>query len=478
MQRAITLITLLAAGLPALAANEYAIVIAKDTLARPEWRAVAEALVAKHPGAVQVEWDKEVTEARAELARLHPRQVAFVARMEEAGVDFVKSVHRLTRKLDADPYTDCQWGIVTGFDAANALQIAQEAAPLVIRHTVAATDVAHECCDSAAWFSELKAGLRGHKEADGKVTDETGPADSAADIAKALEDPRTGLFITSGHASTRDWQPGYAYRNGHWRSKAGKLSAVDLGGVACDIHSPQAKVYLPIGNCLMGQIDGPDAMALAFMNRVGVRQMAGYTLPTWYGYAGWGLLDYFVEQPGRFTLTEAFFANQNALIHRLETYFPEAVREEAASPTGRISASAPVGAAAKAAGLTAQDAGGLLFDRDVVAFYGDPAWQARMAPGPLRWEQRWQQDAEGGSLEIIPKAEQNSFAPVNTNGSQRGGRPIMVFFHDRIDPASVKITAGAEFKPLITDDFLLLPLPDASAPAKPFKVSFSARKAD
>ena len=56
----------------------------------------------------------------------------------------------------------------------------------------------------------------------------------------------------------------------------------------------------------MGNIDGQDAMALAWMNDAGVKQMLGYTVPTWFGYQGWGVLDYFVEQPGRYTLTEAF----------------------------------------------------------------------------------------------------------------------------------------------------------------------------
>jgi hypothetical protein len=66
-----------------------------------------------------------------------------------------------------------------------------------------------------------------------------------------------------------------------------------------------------------------------------VRQMAGYVLPTWYGYQGWGLLDYFVEQPGRFTLTEAFHANHHALVHRLMTYFPGAEKVESVDGNGR-----------------------------------------------------------------------------------------------------------------------------------------------
>ena len=53
----------------------------------------------------------------------------------------------------------------------------------------------------------------------------------------------------------------------------------------------------------MGHIDGQQAMALAWLKTGGVRQMLGYTVPTWYGYAGWGCLDYFVEQPGPVSYT-------------------------------------------------------------------------------------------------------------------------------------------------------------------------------
>ncbi len=88
------------------------------------------------------------------------------------------------------------------------------------------------------------------------------------------------------------------------------------------IHAEAPKVYLPVGNCLLGHIDGPDAMALAFRNSAGVCQMMGYTEPTWYGYGGWGMLDYSLEQPGRFAVAEAFYANQQAMVHRLQAAFP------------------------------------------------------------------------------------------------------------------------------------------------------------
>jgi hypothetical protein len=470
------LLFLLAATSACGAGPSYTIVSSSASTADPGWKAVIAALQKKHPEAKHVIWEKNVTECLPDLTRQHPRYVCFVSQPNEASLEFVRGVHRLTRKLDADPFTDCRWGILTGADAANALQIAAEAKPLVIHHTVSGTDLATERLESAQTFSELEAGKRVVKAAGAKATSETGPADSSWDIATAFSKPETGLFITSGHATERGWQIGYRYKNGTWKSKGGDLFAVDLKGESKAIHSPAPKVYLPIGNCLMGHIDGPDAMALAFMKSAGVRQMAGYTLPTWYGYQGWGLIDYFVEQPGRYSLTDAFFANQAALIQRLRTHFPEIANEESDDPMGQISKPIPVGAAARSAGLNSQDANGLLFDRDVVAFYGDPAWDARLADGPLQWKESWKQETKGGSLEITPLAGESSFAPINTNGSQRGHRPIIRFFDHRIDPASVKITEGADLKPVITDDFLLMPLPAKAG--GPLRITFTAKAAE
>jgi len=458
----------------AAAAPSYTIVTSAAVAKDPAWQEVAAALQAKYPQAKRIIWDKAVDECLPGLAGQHPQFVCFVSPPAEVTLDFVRHVHRLTRKLDPDPFTDCRWGILTGYDAANALQIAKESSPLIIHRTLSGTDIATERCETAVTYSELEAGKKVVKEAGQAAVQSKGEADSSWDIAKALEQKETQLFITSGHASERNWQIGYRYKNGTWKSHAGDLLAVNLTGENHPIQSPSAKVYLPVGNCLIGHIDGPDAMALAYMKSAGVRQMTGYTLPTWYGYQGWGMLDYFVEQPGRYTMNEAFFANQHALEQRLLTYFPEIANEESDSPEGKIKKPIIVGEAAKAAGLTAQDAEGLLFDRDVVAFYGDPAWEARMASGPLQWKETWTQTADGCSLEITPQAGAATFKPVNTNGSQRGGRPIVRFFGHRIDPASVVITEGAALKPVITDDFLLVPLP-TDGREQPLKVSFTAK---
>ena len=277
------------------------------------------------------------------------------------------------------------------------------------------------------------------------------------------------MFVTSGHATERDWQIGFRYRNGQFRCEQGQLYGLDTAKNKIPIHSPNPKVYLPVGNCLMGHIDGRESMALAFMNSAGVDQMAGYTVLTWYGYGGWGMLDYFVEQPGRYTLAEAFFANQQALLHRLDTNFPGLVSADGDATDRPIRETD----ASRAAGLTLNDARGLLYDRDVVAFYGDPAWSAKMQTADCAWNQTLTEAGDRFTLDIKPRLGAKSFDPVNTNGSQRGGRPIFALLPRRIDAASVQISAGQDLKPLVTDNFVLVPLPTRCDPEREYRVTFS-----
>ena len=148
---------------------------------------------------------------------------------------------------------------------------------------------------------------------------------------------------------------------------------------------------------------------------------------------------------------------------------------EKVDPNGRPVGTSPkiaITAEAKSAGLTAQDLGGLLFDRDNVAFYGDPAWESRMAAGKLNWKQELKVENGTHTFTITPLAGAVSWKAVNKNGSQRGGRPIIQFLEKRIDPKKVKITAGAELHPVIADDFILVPLPEKADGA--VQVSFTA----
>lgn len=446
----------------------YAVVSSSKTAADPEWAEVIDELLQKHDG-FALAYQQDPAELRAALAERRPEYTCFVATPEEASREFVSKVHSLTRTLDADPYGDTIWGILTGFDAANALRIARHSEPLIVHNVASGTEFAMEMVDRGIWFSELEAGLYVEKESGDKPRRQSGPADSTAAIAGCLNEQRTDLFITSGHATERDWMLGFRYNNGFFKCRPGQLFAIDTQKQTTDIVSSNPKIYMPIGNCLMGHIDSRDAMALAWMNSAGVMQMLGYTVPTWYGYAGWGCLDYFLEQPGRYSFAEAVFANHQALLHRLYTHFPEANEATATDAT-----LAP-NAAGQRAGLTSQDARGLVFDRDVLAFYGDPAWQARMAPAPLPFEQSLTYVRDGDApvrytFIIAPNQGAGSFQTVNDNGSQRGGRPFFARLPIRID--AVEILAGNEYQPIVTENFILVPRPGKESPAESIKILF------
>ncbi len=454
------------------AGGGYGVVVSKATRDDSRWGAVVDALVEKH-GAKVLVFERSVAESLDGLRERMPRYVCFVAKPAEATREFVAEVHCLTRRLDEDPYTDAIWGILTGYDAACALRIAREAKPLTIERVASGTEIELGMCKEGMWYCELVKNRMVRKQPGGKPTEQKAPDDTTKALVDALNVYRAQLFVTSGHATERDWQIGYRYRNGQFRCQGGKLFGLDTRGERFPIDSPDPKVYLPVGNCLMGHINGPEAMALAWMNTAGVHQMIGYTVSTWYGYAGWGCLDYFLEQPGRFTAAEAFFANQQALLHRLESNFPGTVGMDV-RPGGSPRESITVSPQARQSGLSARDAQGLLFDRDVLAFYGDPAFSARMAPGAVAWEQRLSEKDGVYEFEILPQRGARSFEPINTNGSQRGGRPIVQLLPQRIK--LLEIIEGQDLQPLVTDNFLLVPHPGKCDPKRRYRVVFRARR--
>ena len=420
-------------------ASDYVVVIDAKTYQQQAWKQVADALIKKHDGELATYEDapREVLET---LQQLHPRYTCFVAPQSQVSRQYVADVHQLTRKLDDDPYTDTMWGILTGYNAANALAIAEYETPLTVRKVAAGTEFALDMCEEGLWYDELVKNKYVRKERDGEVQQLHGPDDTTKAVVETLNEYRPDLFITSGHATERNWQLGFRYRNGYLKSEMGQMVGEDIEKERYAVNSPNPKVYLPIGNCLMGHIDTADAMALAWMNDVGVKQMIGYTVPTWFGYGGWGVLDYFVEQPGRYTLAEAFFANHHALIHALET--------------------------------KAGNQRGMAFDRDVVAFYGDPKWEARMKPMKKAYDQRLTVAGDTFTFTIQPQRGADSFKPINTNGAQRGWRPIVHWLPNRIQ--DVTVLKCGEFKPVITDDFILVPNPRECSEDIHYEVVFQA----
>ena len=462
-RRAALVCLFLIGAAPAAVEGGYCTVVSRATLAEPAWCAVVDALTAKY-GAETVTWAESVTEARAALAVKHPRYCGFVARPEEAGRRFVVAVHRLTRALDDDPYGDCLWGILTGYEAADALRMVR-AEPLTVRRGLGGTAIPLDVIGEGVWFDE---GRRNHmvvKPANGKAADQPGPDDPAERIVELLNTARPDVFITSGHATERDWQIGYSYPAGSLRCRDGvllgvprdQLKVVPVPGSpnarrieiakAFAVNSPNPKVHLGVGNCLIGHLSDRQAMAAALLHSGGVNQMAGYTVVSWYGFMGWGLNDYFLGQAGRYNLAQAFFANQQALLARLETEFPGKPRLDLEEADYAANAATLNKVAAKL-GYTKpepalKDHLGLLWDRDTLAFYGDPAWDARLAPQALAFDQTL--TTADGKLVVELQAKQDVTL----------GRPPLLWWPQRLVKGG-EVVAGEELRPVVTDDFVLL----------------------
>ncbi len=436
MKRSIVLIALCLGA--SARASDYCIAVRKAHAASKGWKPVVEALQGKYKDSAVLLYDDHPGEILGELKRHHPRYTCFVSPHEGVTRALVKEIHIMTRALDEDPYTDTLWGILTGYDAANALTIARQADPLTVRKVGSGTEFATEMVEEGVWYCELVKNRVVMKKTGEMAREMKGPDDTTKPLVDLLNEYESDLFITSGHATERNWQIGFRYRNGFFKSEAGKLYGEDTVKRRHPVASINPKVYLPIGNCLMGYINGPDSMALAWMNSAGVHQMIGYTVETWFGYGGWGCLDYFLEQPGRYTFTEAFFANHHALIHKLK-YAPSR---------------------------------GLAFDRDVVVLYGDPGWAARMADRPKAWDQELVEKDGVFTFTLRPRRGAETFKPVNLNGSQRGNRPIVEMFPFRLKDIEIVDDHGLEA--VVADDFLLIPNPKVCDPKKIYAVSFTA----
>ena len=460
-------------GIPSIRAeSDYVVVASKATVQDPDWKKVVDALLEKHHGEL-VTFEGSVKQSLEALRKLHPRYTCFVAKPKSVTQRYVADIHQITRKYNDDPFCDTFWGILTGYDAANALTIAQNNEPLTVRKVIANTDIAYGMVDEAIVYDELVQNKMIRKKSGKAPVVMKGPDDTTQAMVEAFNQFAPDLIVASSHATEGDWQLGFSYPNGQLKSKAGKMTGYDTDDQEFPVSSPNPKVYLPVGNCLMGHINDSNAMALAWMNSVGVNQMIGYTFETWYGYAGWGCMDYFVEQPGRYTLAEAFRANDCALIQRLLTYAPQAATMESElseSPEyhGKLTAQA------RQDGITRDEVEGLLFDRDVLAFYGDPQWEARMADAPKAWSQSLTESDGIYTFTVQANRGEKSFEPVNTNGSQRGGRPFIEFFPDRLKDFS--LVEGADLKPVFSDGFLLVPNPGTCDPSRKYVVRFKATR--
>lgn len=459
------LLTLLAA---AASAADYAIAASAATASDPGWSKVVARLRERHPGAAVVTWKSSPLELREALGRSRPRHLAIVAPPAEAGRRFVAACHRLSRGIDADPWPDVRWGIVTGRDAAAALRQLEGPREVVPRVALATTGIDLSLHERGLVFSDGTKGRWHEKRGPG---DESGhpaaPRPPAAMWADFFRAEKPGLLVTSSHGFQNGFE--MPFGTGFVKVRDGTLVPLEgqegkpVGEPLAD--DPTPRVYLPIGNCLVGHVDGPDCLVTAMMGRLGVRQMAGYTVVTWFGRGGWDLLGTWQGLPGRHNLSEAFLINQARMEQDLLRLAPSAATFDLRLPdTGnpmpepafRRILSSPLAAEAlagldprsKEAQERARQLVGLIWDRETVAFYGDPAFDARLAKREeAGWTATLTEDASGATV-VVRFADAAAAAK---------GAPDLAFFPKRrLDNPRL-----AEGPPdtLAADDLILLRSP-------------------
>ena len=466
----------------------YAIVVSSKT--SNLWGAVVKALSDKHGEAPILSYNHNISDIKSALQSLGPclRHVAFVAHWSECGERYVRSIHSLTCEIDSrSPFSDVIWGVITGYNELEALKMVTETEqPLTIRHVVSGSveGVDLRAFESGIAFNELikdhsveKNMETTHSSTSGTETETGGDVvwltqDSTMLVANAIEDPRTNMIVTSGHARESEWNLGFHFPGGQFRpsSSDGSMHAFPLGqsigpdaiplnkgsnngsGTSREIRCASTpKVYSAAGNCLMGHVNSQNCMALAWMKSCGVRQMFGYTVKTYFGYAGWGVHRYLWANVGDLTFSEAYFANLQALQCRLMQ-----AKEEVANGAQDQR---------KCLANGAQDKWlkGLMFDRAATVFFGDPSWEARMLPQWCQYEIKLSSSSTNNDTELtivvqVTTLTSGCWTPTCPDDKTTlPGRPPFLLLEASDDNTKVRPThVSAEL--VITPLFVLMPL--------------------
>lgn len=474
------------------AGNGYVVLISEETAALPEWKAVADKLADKHGGSIVTVKDSIFAKLDT-LKKMAPRHLAVVARPEEIDRVTVNDLHRLTRRLDDDPYGDCIWGIVTGYTPADAMRIASAEAPLAISRAMGTTNIdASRFSDSMSitdWqpFQYMEQhGARGKTEpafyTQGLREQEKADASTLGVTPKLTEywkqySPQ--LFVTSSHATQFNLEMPFSkgiFVSGNNRfhvlnQKQFKefttfLRGVIFNGKEEDLISfierskapvieakPVPSVWLAAGNCLLGDVKRTkNSMAVTALSHYGFNQLVGYTVPSWYGKGGWGTLGLLFNNHDASSLAEAWYLNNQFILDETMTRFPKLMTLNFNAPDINGIKDDPEfakGMAAAGYGM-GKDQMGLIHDRDTVAFYGDPAWIARLdeSRSPSPWHIDWNDPAD---------AAKGFTVTANKDAKGRLG----VWFPNRIGARTGTLTVSGVSTPvdkagLLTNDFLLL----------------------
>ncbi len=429
-------------------------------------------------------------ECEAQLREKKPRYVIIVEKPENIDADYVMQVNKFSRRIDNDVYADFLWGILTGHDAASLSRMAENSVkPLVIHNCV--SDVTElqsaKWFDNYAWVDDQKKGLAGEKHGLTSTvkTHNFNFDDELKILAQYLYDYNPDLIVTSTHANynllTVPFMPSnqskFVSDSGYiWKEYNGKKTEkVKFTG--------KRNVYFPVGNCLIaGMNKNPNSMPVAWINHANSTAMAGYVVTTWYGRNGWGGLKYWLTTPGRYTLPEAIYLNQQDMLAQMNAWDPGFSRidypfhpteaEKNANPklTDFGMADKRIREATSLDSVS-MDYIGFLHDRDVLAYYGDPLWDVRLQT--LEKEKDFKVDFRQKKGEVVLVITTNKeFSLTRLKGDHFKEEhvldlPFSYFFPCRLK--NPRLANSEKWQAVLDENFLLINEP-AFEPGKTYEV--------
>ena len=455
--------------------------VSKASALEPAWQNVGEKLAAKHQGTCEV-WDGSQADMIALLKKSRPRYLAIVAKPEKFTASTVRSINRATRMVNDDPWSDCRWGLITGNTPADALRLVETNEPLIVRRALCTTGINLGLVDSGLVVSDGGKGgftrkLAGEQPQDGHWDEAADPAGTVTMFANAWNNDHPQLLVTSSHATQFNLEMPFdlgliASHGGRFhlitmqqRNKfASFLSGAmftgevaKLGAWIDSIHAPalnssdEPKVWVAAGNCLIGDACGTgESMVSTALSTGGVKQFVGYVVPTWFGRGGWGTSGLWQESRGGLSLSEAFFLNQQLLIDETIRRFPGAEKVvfnsddiDKGMKTDRAFIEG-IQALEKGGMKMEKDVIGLIHDRDVLAFWGDPLFDARFDPQrlPHPLQAAWQKAGAGLKLTLTASADFEGCFPL--------------WLPSRVNSPCLKVPQGAKIDALAAADFLLI----------------------
>lgn len=379
------------------AAGEYAVLISKKTAQNPKWKSIAETLKKRYAGTLIV-WDKDISELENELKKKKPRYIAVVAKPEEIDRVVVANLHRMTRRIEPDFYGDAIFGIITARTPAAAKRLVEEQkTPLLIERGLSTTNCERERFKKhffiTDWgrdeFIETRNGVSGEKT----TLPEGGEIVEL--FAEKFAEINPQYLLSASHATEFNLEmpfsrgliaPAkgkfYCFKNSDmpaFRRVIGRPEQVVAYAKNADLTVLKAtddpKIWIAAGNCLFGDVlRSPDSVAATLLSDYGVRQLVGYTVPTWYG-VGWDVHGNFFNGHQDVSVGQAwFFANQRSL-EKLPPALRTADYPLIAEGMNGVDFNAIQRCVAENKVSPTRDDVGRFHDRDVIAFYGDPLFR-------------------------------------------------------------------------------------------------------